>query len=119
MEAADVFLWGTHVGVVALNDGDPLPKFQYMPGFIDSGIELSPLKMPLSADVYSFPELFRTEAFNGLPGLLADSLPDKFGNAALDAWLVSGIEESDLMACAREANLSERKARPFIYLFIK
>lgn len=102
MEAADVFLWGTHVGVVALTDGEPLPKFQYMPDFIDSGIELSPLKMPLSADVYSFPELSRSEAFNGLPGLLADSLPDKFGNAVLDAWLVEeGLSKDGLSAINR------------------
>lgn len=102
MEAADVFLWGTHIGVVTLMDGELLPKFQYMPDFIDSGIELSPLKMPLGADVYSFPELSRVEAFNGLPGLLADSLPDKFGNSVLDVWLAEeGKVKDDLSAIDR------------------
>ena len=56
--------------------------------FARSGIQLSPLVMPLSGQVHQFPELPRT-TFHGLPGLLADSLPDKFGNALIDAWLAT------------------------------
>ena len=62
--------------------------FEYEPDFARSGIELSPLVMPLSPRIYSFPGL-RRESFHGLPGLLADSLPDRFGHALIDAWLAS------------------------------
>lgn len=62
--------------------------FQYDPDFAQSGIEISPLMMPLGDRVYEFPALPR-ETFHGLPGLLADSLPDKFGNALIDAWLTT------------------------------
>lgn len=84
--AAEVFLWGTRVGVVALADGANAASFEYDRGFLSSGIQLSPMVMPLAGTVYSFPTLSR-ESFHGLPGMLADSLPDKFGNAVIDAWL--------------------------------
>ena len=62
--------------------------FEYAPEFADSGIEVSPIVMPLGRRVYAFPELPRN-TFHGLPGLLADSLPDKFGNTLIDAWLAT------------------------------
>ncbi len=86
--AAQVILWGTHIGTVALIDGEDVASFEYDRDFLLSGIQLSPLEMPLARRVYSFPALAR-ESFHGLPGLLADSLPDKFGNAVIDAWLDS------------------------------
>ncbi|VAW78317.1 Toxin HigB / Protein kinase domain of HipA, partial [hydrothermal vent metagenome] len=60
----------------------------YDPVFAQSGVEVSPITMPLSRRVYTFPELSR-KTFYGLPGLLADSLPDKFGHALIDAWLAT------------------------------
>lgn len=83
-----VRLWGRKIGAVALGDGDEVASFEYTPAFLDSGIELSPLLMPLSGRVYTFPELPR-KTFYGLPGLLADSLPDRFGNALIDTWLAT------------------------------
>jgi len=83
---ARVRLWGRTIGAVALEAGRDHAAFQYDPGFAASGIELAPLVMPLSDRVYEFPALPRN-TFHGLPGLLADSLPDKFGNALIDAWL--------------------------------
>lgn len=83
---AEVRLWGTMIGAVSLEEGDHVASFEYTPQFTRSGIELSPLQMPLSRRLYRFPALPR-EAFHGLPGLLADSLPDRFGNALIDAWL--------------------------------
>ena len=83
---AEVQLWGTRIGAVSLPEGETRAKFQYSDDFLVSGIELSPLVMPLSSRVYSFPSLSR-ETFHGLPGLLADSLPDRFGNALIDSWL--------------------------------
>ena len=83
---ARVRLWGRTIGAVALEAGRDHAAFQYDPSFAASGIELAPLVMPLSDRVYEFPALPRN-TFHGLPGLLADSLPDKFGNALIDAWL--------------------------------
>lgn len=85
---AKVQLWGRTIGAVALNAGETIATFQYDPAFARSGIEISPLTMPLSDRVYAFPAL-PLATFHGLPGLLADSLPDKFGNALIDAWLAT------------------------------
>jgi len=85
---AKVQLWGRTIGAVSLDEGSDVAAFQYDAEFARSGIELSPLKMPLSDRVYEFPALPRN-TFHGLPGLLADSLPDKFGNSLIDAWLAT------------------------------
>jgi serine/threonine-protein kinase HipA len=85
---AEVQLWGRTIGAVALDEGRRVAAFQYDPGFARSGIELSPLVMPLREQVYEFPGL-PLDTFHGLPGLLADSLPDKFGNALINAWLAT------------------------------
>lgn len=85
---AEVRLWGRRIGAVSLADGETIASFQYDSAFIDSGIQVAPLMMPLSPRVHRFPDL-PTGTFHGLPGLLADSLPDKFGNALIDAWLAT------------------------------
>ena len=85
---AEVRLWGKTIGAVALPDGEDVASFEYDAAFAQSGIQVAPLAMPLSRRVYRFPELARP-TFHGLPGLLSDSLPDKFGNALIDAWLAS------------------------------
>jgi serine/threonine-protein kinase HipA len=69
-----------------MEDGAGFASFQYDPEFVRSGIEVSPITMPLSNRVYVFPDL-APRTFRGLPGLLADSLPDRWGNALIDAWL--------------------------------
>jgi serine/threonine-protein kinase HipA len=74
---AKVRLWGRTIGAVSLDVERDVAAFQYDADFARSGIELSPLAMPLSKRVYEFPALPRN-SFHGLPGLLADSLPDKF-----------------------------------------
>ena len=83
---AEVRLWGRAIGAVSIDDGAMYASFQYTPEFARSGIEVSPLMLPLGERVLSFPEL-APGTFHGLPGMLADSLPDKFGNALIDAWL--------------------------------
>ena len=85
---AKVQLWGRTIGAVSLDAGGEVAAFQYDADFARSGIELSPLVMPPSERVVEFPALPRN-TFHGLPGLLADSLPDKFGNALIDAWLAT------------------------------
>ncbi len=83
-----VNLWGRLIGAVSIEEGEPYAVFEYAPEFVGSGIELSPLLMPLERGIYSFPEL-PLETFYGLPGMLADSLPDRYGNALIDAWLAT------------------------------
>ncbi len=85
---AAVRLWGSTVGAVALDEGDDTAAFEYSPDFLQSGIELAPLTMPLSSRIYRFPSLPK-KTFHGLPGLLADSLPDRFGNTLINAWLAT------------------------------
>ena len=85
---AEVRLWGRKIGAVSLEEGARICAFQYEPAFLDSGIDLSPIAMPLSPRIYQFPALPQV-SFHGLPGLLADSLPDKFGDALIDAWLAT------------------------------
>ena len=85
---AEVRLWGRSIGAVSQAPDGDVAAFQYDPAFAASGIEIAPLVMPLSNHVYSFPALAR-DAFHGLPGLLADSLPDRFGNDLIDAWLAT------------------------------
>jgi len=85
---AEVRLWGRRIGAVALEEGSGVAAFAYDPPFISSGIEVAPLMMPLGPQVFSFPGLNR-ESFHGLPGMLADALPDKYGNTLIDAWLAT------------------------------
>lgn len=85
---SEVRLWGRTIGAVSLGDGAEVAFFEYDPAFVRSGIEIAPLTMPLARKIYSFSALGR-DAFHGLPGLIADSLPDKFGNALINAWLAT------------------------------
>ncbi len=83
---AAVRLWGTRIGAVSMPDDARTAAFQYDRDFLGSGIEVAPLSMPLRSEPYTFAAL-NPESFHGLPGLLADSLPDRYGHALIDAWL--------------------------------
>lgn len=84
--AARVFLWGVEIGAVGWNAERRLAEFEYTGTFISSGVQPAPLMMPLRTGIFSFPEL-NPKTYYGLPGLLADSLPDRFGNRIIDLWL--------------------------------
>ncbi len=86
MTDASVDLWGRRIGAVSWDDAHAVGVFQYDPAFAAAAVELSPIVMPVREAPYVFPALGR-EAFYGLPGLLADSLPDSFGNVLIDLWL--------------------------------
>jgi serine/threonine-protein kinase HipA len=89
-----VTLWGSRIAAVSIDEGARYATFQYDPAFVRSGIEIAPVRMGLRAQPYSFPGL-PEDAFSGLPGLLADSLPDRWGTALVNAWLASqGREQS-------------------------
>lgn len=86
MIAVEVKLWGTTIGALSMEEGDTAARFEYAPSFIGAGIEPSPISMPVTSKIYSFPLLPNT--FKGLPGLFVDSIPDKFGNKLIDSWLI-------------------------------
>ncbi len=86
MTIASVHLWGKRIGAVSWQAERETGVFEYESEFAGGGIEVAPLEMPLRERPYEFSELARS-GFRGLPGLLADSLPDKFGNALINAWL--------------------------------
>jgi serine/threonine-protein kinase HipA len=84
---AAVRLWGESIGAVSLGEDEAVATFEYEPTFAAAKVEVAPLAMPLARrGPFRFPELAQ-ESFKGLPGLLADSLPDRYGNALIDAWL--------------------------------
>lgn len=89
IRTTSVMLWGRRIGAADLPENTDVASFEFDPAFGSSGIELSPLQMPLRPGVvHRFPELSR-ETFHGLPGLLADSLPDRYGNALINSWLAT------------------------------
>ena len=81
-------MWGTRVGIIHQDLNRPYASFEYDADFLKSGIEISPVMMPLSNIVYEFP-LLSGEPFWGMPGLVVDSLPDSFGNKVIEQWLAS------------------------------
>ena len=108
MTVAKVRLWGTTIGAVSWNDDRDAAHFEYDPAFIPGGRRVAPLTMPLANEIYSFPALPR-ETFHGLPGLLADSLPDRFGNALINAWLAGqGRDPGDFNAVERLCYVGSR-----------
>jgi len=86
VSVVELSIWGHPVGAVAWDAERRLASFEYQPSFIRSGIQIAPLTMPLRKGTFTFPAL-RRETFRGLPGLLSDSLPDRFGNRLIDLWL--------------------------------
>lgn len=83
---AEVHLWGTLLGYIAWDETTNLGTFEYDQNFLRAPVEPSPLKMKKKLGAYSFRELDK-KTYKGLPGMLSDSLPDKFGNALIDVWL--------------------------------
>lgn len=89
IKAAYVNIWNKRVGAVAWNEEEGIATFRYDPEFLETGLDLSPVMMPLNESLnYRFPEHRNTTTFKGLPGMLADVLPDKYGNALINQWLV-------------------------------
>lgn len=93
---ARVVLWGTTLGAVTWVDERRIGVFQYTPEFLRSNVDVAPLMMPLREFPYEFPEHAGT-SFLGLPGMLADALPDAFGNVLIDEWLASEGRAPDSM----------------------
>ncbi|MFZ5786630.1 MAG: type II toxin-antitoxin system HipA family toxin [Acidobacteriota bacterium] len=110
VRAIEVRVWGTTVGAAALDPGLGAYAFEYDPAFVRSGIELAPLTMPLSAarEPFVFPQL-PERTFRRLPALLADALPDDFGNALVDAWMArEGVARESITPLDRLAYMNRR-----------
>lgn len=83
---AEVHCWGHLVGALAYDPNTKISLFEYAPEWLNKGIEIAPIYMPLSTQKYQFPHL-NPETYKGLPAVFADVLPDDFGNAVINAWL--------------------------------
>ena len=95
---AFVHIWNKRIGAVAWNPNTGIASFEYDSKFLRENLDLSPLKMPVEnarGRIFAFPELRNTSTFKGLPGLLADVLPDKYGNALINVWLNKNGRPSD------------------------
>lgn len=100
-DTAEVYLWGTRIGIIHQDITKAYASFEYDKDFLNSGIEVAPIRMPLGRNVYEFPGLVG-DPFYGMPGLVADSLPDRFGNTVIEQWLMSfGKSLSDFTAIDR------------------
>ena len=104
MGTAYVNIWGKLVGAVAWNESTGTATFEYDIAFKRQQWDLAPLMMPIHSiqTKFTFPMLRRKPApaldsFKGLPGLLADVLPDKYGNALINQWLAKQGEAQDSM----------------------
>ncbi len=106
---AEIWLWDTWVGAVAEAE-DGQVTFEYNPEFRKQGLEISPLMLPLSREgAVTFPELHRVEAFQGLPGVLADALPDRFGNAVIRKYFSDrGTPEAAMRPVQKLLYIGER-----------
>lgn len=83
---AEVVISGKRVGAVYFDQKQKIGSFEYAEEWLDTSYSISPIHLPLSKEIFSFPYLGR-DTYHGLPGALADTLPDDFGNAVIDAWL--------------------------------
>lgn len=104
VNVAEVKIWGELVGAVYWDDKNKLANFQYDKNFLEKGFDLSPIKMPIKNGdrIYNFPELRKGKdetiaTFKGLPGLLADALPDRYGNQLINMWLAQNGRPLDSM----------------------
>jgi serine/threonine-protein kinase HipA len=108
VEVIEVRAWGHTVGAVVADPATGAYAFEYTPEWIASGVQLSPLHMPSEPGVYEFADL-DPRTFLGLPPLLADALPDRFGNALIDAWMVErGIPSGSVTPLDRLAYTADR-----------
>ncbi len=110
VEVVEVRVWGRRVGAVALDPNLGYYAFEYDPAFVKEGIELAPLTMPLvrAAEPFVFTDL-PEQTYKRLPALLADALPDDFGNALIDAWMAKqGVDRERITALDRLAYMNKR-----------
>jgi serine/threonine-protein kinase HipA len=97
---AYINIWNKRVGAIAWNENTGIATFEYQPSFFENEWDLSPLKMPMDGaakKIFSFSELRDVITFKGLPGLLADVLPDKYGSRLINVWLAQNGRPANSM----------------------
>ena len=110
-----VKLWGRKVGTIIPSPTPGVYAFAYDCDFLKTGLEISPIVMPLSERIYQFPDAPRPE-YLGLPPVFADSLPDSFGNALIDAWMLErGVDKSSVTPLDRLAYVGDRAMGALCY----
>ncbi|RYE57785.1 MAG: type II toxin-antitoxin system HipA family toxin [Sphingobacteriales bacterium] len=99
MKTAYISIWNKRVGAVSWDDERKLGSFEFDPSFAASNWDISPIKMPIerTGEIFNFPELIGSTTYKGLPGLLADVLPDRYGNTLINTWLARNGRQPDSM----------------------
>lgn len=96
--AAYINLWGKRVGAIVWNPDTNISSFEFDPDFKKLSWDVSPIVMPISSEeIFAFPELQKSTTFKGMPGLVADVLPDKFGTTLINAWLTQSGRAANSM----------------------
>jgi serine/threonine-protein kinase HipA len=102
IKTAFVKIWDQTIGAIAWDEETGIASFEYDSNIEKLGWDLSPIKMPITQinKIFSFPELrgdrkSEFDTFKGLPGLLADVLPDKYGNQLINSWLAHNGRSSN------------------------
>lgn len=108
IDKIEIEIWGLKVGAVTLDPSSGYYVFAYYPNFVKLGMQIAPIMMPLTFEPYVFsylPEL----TFKRLPAMLADALPDDFGNSLIDAWMAKrGVNRSSITSLDRLAYMGKR-----------
>lgn len=118
---AYVNIWGKRIGAVAWNSDTELASFEYDPKFTLQQWPVAPIKMPSNNKVYSFSELRANETFKGLPGLLADALPDRYGKDLINGWLArqgrpdNSLNPVELLSFIGKRGMGALEFEPVIY----
>nr|MBP8067520.1 HipA N-terminal domain-containing protein [Pedobacter sp.] len=99
MKTAYINIWNKRVGAVSWDEERKLGSFEFDPSFISNNWNISPIKMPINKDgqIFNFPELIGSTTYKGLPGMLADVLPDRYGNTLINTWLARNGRQPDSM----------------------
>lgn len=115
VDVVEVYLWQAHIGSIALDPAYGFYVFSYTPEFVSTGIEPSPLQMPLSDETYLFTDL-PEQTYKRLPAMLSDALPDDFGNALINRYMADhGIEAPDVTPLDRLAYMSHRAMGAMVF----
>ena len=110
VDVIEVHIWGQRVGAVAADPSVAAYVFEYDPKWLSKGSDLAPFNMPISSasPSFVFPTLPK-ETFMGLPGMLSDALPDRFGNQLIDAWMAQhGYTPEQITTLDRLAYMGKR-----------
>lgn len=110
--AIKITLWGEPVAAIAWDPNREISVLEFFDSFPKHGWDIAPLQMPLvdllrGESIYIFPEL-KNKTFRGLPGCIADSLPDDYGNSVIDEWFAAKGKQVDITPLDRLCYIGKR-----------